>query len=54
VEAHSHVGEGHVAVVGIDVWQRAGEDERARRLVRRIHGVDMRETRARAKDMVWR
>jgi hypothetical protein len=52
VEAHSHVGEGHVAVVGIDVWRRVGEDERARRLGRRIHGADMRKRRARVKDMV--
>jgi hypothetical protein len=52
VEAHSHVGEGHVEVVGIDVWKRTGEDERVRRLVRRIRGADMRERRARVKDMV--
>jgi hypothetical protein len=53
VEAHSHVGEGHVAVVGIEGCKRAGEDEKVRQLVRRIHGSDMRERRANVKDMVW-
>lgn len=30
VAAHSHVGDGHVAVVGIVLWKREGVVEKAR------------------------
>jgi hypothetical protein len=53
-EAHSHVGEGHVAVVGMGVWRRASVVENGRRnagrQASRMHGA--RERRANVKDMM--
>jgi hypothetical protein len=56
-EAHSHVGEGHVAVVGMRVTWRAGVVEKVRRgVVRRasrMHGAGARERRANVKAIVY-
>jgi hypothetical protein len=55
VEAHSHVGEGHVATVGTEDWSLVGAKENGRCLVRREPVVDMgmRERRAVLNDMMW-
>jgi hypothetical protein len=54
--AHSHVGEGHVAVVGMEVWRRAGMVENGWsnvvRRASRMHGAGARERRANVKDMM--
>jgi hypothetical protein len=52
VEAHSHVGAGHVAVVGIELWNLADEGEYVRRPVPHIRLVRKRERRANVHDMV--
>jgi hypothetical protein len=57
VEAHSQVGEGHVAAVGMGVWASAGVQEKVRmngfvRRASRMHGAGARERRANVKDMV--
>lgn len=54
--AHSHVGDGHVAVVGIVFWKREGVDENARLdtgyRCRCLRGADVRERRANVTDIV--
>ena len=54
--AHSHVGDGHVAVVGIVLWKREGVSENARLDTgyrgERVQREDIRERRASVKDIV--
>jgi hypothetical protein len=49
-EVHSHVGEGHVAIVGMGVWWRADVVAKVRgnvvRQASRMHGAGARERRA--------
>jgi len=52
VEAHSHVGEGHVATVGTEDRSLLGEDENGRWLVRRKPVVGMHERRADLNNMM--
>jgi hypothetical protein len=56
VEAHSHVGAGHDAVVGIGTWNLVDVDEKTRRAVvrraRRMLGACARKTRAKVNDMM--
>jgi hypothetical protein len=56
VEAHSHVGDGHDAVVGIGICNLVDIDEKTRRAVvrraSRMLGACAREMRANANDMV--
>jgi hypothetical protein len=57
VEAHSHVGEGHVAVVGMDVWWRVGVVEKVRGNVvvqraGRMYRMGARAISANVEDMV--
>jgi hypothetical protein len=46
VDAHAHVGDGHIDVYGIVDWKRGCAVEK----MRKVRGIDARDSRA--KDMV--